>query len=137
MSFSRLSQVPDTAGGRPEPGCILVVIRKSTIECSLSKCSVRFSIPYGCGDIQFVLCLFDWIPTFIPLTELSTDDFQARSSDELSLLKGDRVELVERDDDFGDGWYLGKHLINGNTGLFPEGGPRNQKAYKSFILTGL
>lgn len=49
------------------------------------------------------------------------DDFTARSSDELSLMKGDRVELVERDDDFGDGWYLGRHLANNNTGLFPEG----------------
>lgn len=36
-------------------------------------------------------------------------------------MKGDRVELVERDDDFGDGWYLGKHLLNEQTGLFPEG----------------
>jgi hypothetical protein len=52
---------------------------------------------------------------------LHLDDFQARSPDELSLTKGDRVQLVERDDDFGDGWYLGKHLTNGNTGLFPEG----------------
>lgn len=49
------------------------------------------------------------------------DDFHARSSDELSLGKGDRVELIERDDEFGDGWFLGRHLINGNTGLFPEG----------------
>lgn len=49
------------------------------------------------------------------------DDFVARSSDELSLFKGDRVELVERDDEFGDGWFLGRHLGNGNTGLFPEG----------------
>ncbi|KAG6041890.1 hypothetical protein E4U41_000736 [Claviceps citrina] len=49
------------------------------------------------------------------------DDFQARSSDELSLSKGDRVELIERDDEFGDGWFLGRHLINQNTGLFPEG----------------
>ncbi|CAG8962421.1 hypothetical protein HYFRA_00014050 [Hymenoscyphus fraxineus] len=47
-------------------------------------------------------------------------DFTARSSDELSLFKGDRVELIERDDDFNDGWYLGRHLINGNSGLFPE-----------------
>ncbi|KAJ3472371.1 hypothetical protein NLG97_g11044 [Lecanicillium saksenae] len=47
-------------------------------------------------------------------------DFHARSSDELSLGKGDRVELIERDDEFGDGWFLGRHLINGNTGLFPE-----------------
>jgi hypothetical protein len=49
------------------------------------------------------------------------DDFSARSSDELTLAKGDRVELIERDDDFGDGWYLGRHLTAGNTGLFPEG----------------
>ncbi|KDN68877.1 putative SAM domain-containing protein [Colletotrichum sublineola] len=48
-------------------------------------------------------------------------DFVARSSDELSLTKGDRVELIERDDEFGDGWFLGKHLLNGNSGLFPEG----------------
>ncbi|KAM7185401.1 protein BOI2 [Naviculisporaceae sp. PSN 640] len=47
-------------------------------------------------------------------------DFQARSSDELSLSKGDRVELIERDDEFGDGWYLGRHIVNGNSGLFPE-----------------
>ncbi|POS80430.1 hypothetical protein DHEL01_v201195 [Diaporthe helianthi] len=47
-------------------------------------------------------------------------DFTARSSDELTLAKGDRVELVERDDEFGDGWFLGKHLVNGNSGLFPE-----------------
>ncbi|KAL1866987.1 hypothetical protein VTK73DRAFT_4397 [Phialemonium thermophilum] len=47
-------------------------------------------------------------------------DFQARSSDELSLEKGDRVELIETDDEFGDGWFLGKHLANGNSGLFPE-----------------
>ncbi|KAH8893173.1 hypothetical protein GQ53DRAFT_645088 [Thozetella sp. PMI_491] len=47
-------------------------------------------------------------------------DFQARSSDELTLAKGDRVELAERDDEFGDGWFLGRHLVNGNSGLFPE-----------------
>ncbi|KAL9029045.1 MAG: hypothetical protein Q9196_002667 [Gyalolechia fulgens] len=47
-------------------------------------------------------------------------DFEARSPDELSLCKGERIELIERDDDFGDGWYLGKHLQNGKTGLFPE-----------------
>ncbi|KKY33634.1 putative sam domain-containing protein [Diaporthe ampelina] len=47
-------------------------------------------------------------------------DFTARSSDELTLAKGDRVELVERDDEFGDGWFLGKHMVNGNSGLFPE-----------------
>ncbi|KAI9805799.1 MAG: hypothetical protein M1825_000413 [Sarcosagium campestre] len=47
-------------------------------------------------------------------------DFEARSPDELSLSKGDRIDLIERDDDFGDGWYLGRHVLNGKTGLFPE-----------------
>ncbi|SMQ45227.1 unnamed protein product [Zymoseptoria tritici ST99CH_1A5] len=51
---------------------------------------------------------------------LVVHDFIARSPDELSLAKGDRIELIERDDDFGDGWFLGKHLNNGLTGLFPE-----------------
>jgi len=55
------------------------------------------------------------------LIYFTLDDFTARSSDELSLAKGDRVELIERDDDFGDGWYLGQHLTNGGSGLFPEG----------------
>ena len=57
----------------------------------------------------------------IRLIEPLPDDFVARSPDELSLAKGDRLELIERDDDFGDGWFLGRHMSNGNTGLFPEG----------------
>lgn len=57
------------------------------------------------------------------------DDFQARSSDELSLAKGDRVELLERDDEFGDGWFLGRHMGNGNTGLFPEGNYHRLREY--------
>lgn len=48
-------------------------------------------------------------------------DFVARSDDELSLAKGDRIELIEKDDDFGDGWFLGRHMGNARTGLFPEG----------------
>ncbi|KAI9706001.1 MAG: polar growth protein [Candelina mexicana] len=51
---------------------------------------------------------------------LVVHDFEARSPDELTLAKGDRIELIERDDDFGDGWYLGKHMRHGMTGLFPE-----------------
>ena len=61
------------------------------------------------------------------------DDFQARSSDELTLHKGDRVELTERDDEFGDGWFLGRHLVNGNSGLFPEG--MSQDFPSALILT--
>lgn len=49
------------------------------------------------------------------------DDFDARSADELTLRKSERVELIELDDGFGDGWFLGKHLTRGGTGLFPGG----------------
>ena len=67
----------------------------------------------GNGAVLLLLCLTDYWRNL--------DDFEARSPDELSLSKGDRLELIERDDDFGDGWYLGKHLQNGRSGLFPEG----------------
>lgn len=55
------------------------------------------------------------------LTGPGVDDFTSRSADELSLAKGDRVILIERDDEFGDGWFLGRHTVNEQTGLFPEG----------------
>jgi len=52
---------------------------------------------------------------------LGTDDFDARSGDELTLRRSERLELIELDDGFGDGWYLGRHLGRGGTGLFPGG----------------
>lgn len=51
----------------------------------------------------------------------ATDEFKARTEDELSMTKGDRVQLIERDDGFDDGWYLGRHCGTGVTGLFPQG----------------
>ncbi len=57
----------------------------------------------------------------LDLTATATDDFSARSPDELSMAKGDRIELIERDDEFNDGWYLGRHQPTGRTGLFPQG----------------
>ena len=49
------------------------------------------------------------------------DDFTARSPDELSLKRGEKIELIEKDDDFGDGWFLGRHLSKDDNGLFPAG----------------
>ncbi|OJD28413.1 hypothetical protein ACJ73_00191 [Blastomyces percursus] len=46
-------------------------------------------------------------------------DFIARGADELTLRRGDKVELLELDEGFGDGWYLGKHVAENRTGLFP------------------
>ncbi|KAE8146175.1 hypothetical protein BDV25DRAFT_54789 [Aspergillus avenaceus] len=50
---------------------------------------------------------------------LVVHDFEARGPDELTLRRGERIELVELDDGFGDGWYLGKDLKTGTSGLFP------------------
>lgn len=47
-------------------------------------------------------------------------DFHARSPDELTLKKGERVELLLDDSDYGDGWYLGRSLTSNERGLFPE-----------------
>ncbi|KAL4921084.1 hypothetical protein BDW62DRAFT_175933 [Aspergillus aurantiobrunneus] len=50
---------------------------------------------------------------------LVVHDFDARSEDELTLRRGEKIELVELDDGFGDGWYLGKDVKTGTIGLFP------------------
>ncbi|KAM6501320.1 hypothetical protein JOM56_004334 [Amanita muscaria] len=46
-------------------------------------------------------------------------DFLPENEDEISFHAGDRIEVIERDDEFGDGWWQGKNL-DGNTGLFPQ-----------------
>ena len=93
---------PNEQPSRPDVGDKLIVIR----EWFQSRCAYTAEVSRKTDYI------------------LLADDFQARSSDELSLSKGDRVELIERDDEFGDGWFLGRHLGNENSGLFPEGKAR-------------
>ena len=51
---------------------------------------------------------------------VAIQDFVARSSDEITLAKGDRIVLVERDNKYNDGWFIGQHTTNGKIGLFPE-----------------
>ncbi|RHZ55506.1 putative polarized growth protein (Boi2) [Aspergillus thermomutatus] len=50
---------------------------------------------------------------------LVVHDFDARGTDELTLRRGEKIELIELDEGFGDGWYLGKDVKTGTTGLFP------------------
>ncbi|KAF7168751.1 hypothetical protein CNMCM6106_003835 [Aspergillus hiratsukae] len=50
---------------------------------------------------------------------LVVHDFDARGTDELTLRRGEKIELIELDEGFGDGWYLGKDVRSGTTGLFP------------------
>ncbi|KAF3088942.1 hypothetical protein TWF102_006328 [Orbilia oligospora] len=47
-------------------------------------------------------------------------DFDARSPDELTLKKNSKIELLERDEEYNDGWYLGRDPESGKVGLFPQ-----------------
>lgn len=103
---------------RPEVGDILFVIRKFAHPRRRRR---SFGPFIGAPHSQFTSTLRAARCAQRTDDGACADDFLARSSDELSLAKGDRVELVERDDEFGDGWYLGKQLANGSSGLFPAG----------------
>ncbi|CAE6475424.1 unnamed protein product [Rhizoctonia solani] len=45
-------------------------------------------------------------------------DFVPEHDDELEFRAGDRIEIMERDELYGDGWWQGR--VHGKTGLFPE-----------------
>lgn len=46
-------------------------------------------------------------------------DFKGRTEDEITLKKGDHILVLENDDEFGDGWYIGRNLSSKKAGLFP------------------
>ncbi|KAF5387907.1 hypothetical protein D9615_000812 [Tricholomella constricta] len=46
-------------------------------------------------------------------------DFQPEHEDEVSFHAGERIEVLEKDDLYGDGWWQGRNLA-GRTGLFPQ-----------------
>ncbi len=73
------------------------------------------------GDLVVVIRALSLLYFRAPANVEQPDDFDARSSDELTLRKSDQIELLELDEGFGDGWYLGRLLDNGTTGLFPGG----------------
>ncbi|CAD6887614.1 unnamed protein product [Tilletia controversa] len=45
-------------------------------------------------------------------------DFEAEQPDEVSFKAGEKIVVVEKDDEFSDGWYTGTNE-SGHTGLFP------------------
>ncbi|KAI0465368.1 hypothetical protein LJB42_000600 [Komagataella kurtzmanii] len=47
-------------------------------------------------------------------------DFNARLGDELTLTRGEQVEVISDDSEYNDGWYLGKNLSTGQVGLYPK-----------------
>lgn len=126
----------DSARTRVEPGQTLLVARKSSvlsIHLSLTAFELTsdarvlarirldaraLSRPKSFIDLVFRMAL---APADMGQRG-SVDDFKARTEDELTMVKGDKLELIERDDGFDDGWYLGRLVRTGQTGLFPQGG---------------
>ena len=48
-------------------------------------------------------------------------DFTARYVGGLSCRKGDLLERLKGDDNYGDGWYIGLNLMSGESGIFHQG----------------
>lgn len=53
-------------------------------------------------------------------------EFNARLDDELNLRLGDKIEVISDDKEYNDGWFIGKSLSTGESGLYP-------KAFTQFI----
>ncbi|ORY81032.1 hypothetical protein BCR37DRAFT_62638 [Protomyces lactucae-debilis] len=47
-------------------------------------------------------------------------NFPGTTEEDLPLTAGERIEVLSRDDDFGDGWWEGRSLETGRVGLFPK-----------------
>lgn len=75
------------------------------------------------GDMLVVIreCFIAMLCSHPRLITFFVDDFVARGEDELTLKRGDRVELLQLDDGYGDGWYTGRHVVSNLCGLFPGG----------------
>ncbi|KAI9498401.1 hypothetical protein BDB00DRAFT_447296 [Zychaea mexicana] len=59
-------------------------------------------------------------------------DFTAENEDEISLKKGDPVLVIEKDEEFQDGWWRGRN-VHGEIGLFPT----NYVSKKPLALSSL
>ncbi|PVG03581.1 hypothetical protein CPB86DRAFT_804075 [Serendipita vermifera] len=46
-------------------------------------------------------------------------DFEPLNDDEIAFVAGERIEVLERDDAYGDGWWTGRNLA-GHEGIFPR-----------------
>jgi hypothetical protein len=47
-------------------------------------------------------------------------NFPGTTEEDLPLTAGERIQVISRDDDFGDGWWEGRSLETGRVGLFPK-----------------
>ncbi len=109
----------------PEPGEVLLALRKFYFSYTSSAETLSLLFGYPRHGL-FVQPCRAWAADGCRRRLLTddgppADDFQARGADELSFTKGDRIVLIERDGEYQDGWYYGKHQTMGTIGLFPEG----------------
>lgn len=46
--------------------------------------------------------------------------FRARLDDELTLRVGDKIEVINDDSEYNDGWYMGRNIVSNEVGLYPK-----------------
>jgi hypothetical protein len=56
-------------------------------------------------------------------------DFLPEHEDEVTFRQGERIEVVERDDMYGDGWWQVSYIHSERAGYLPE--DMRQNAYQS------
>ncbi|KAI8805470.1 hypothetical protein BJ742DRAFT_407933 [Cladochytrium replicatum] len=64
----------------------------------------------------------DYISNGLPASRkvvvFALHDFNAEEPDEISFAAGEPIEVIEKDEAFGDGWWRGRN-VRGQSGLFP------------------
>lgn len=46
--------------------------------------------------------------------------YSRRMDDEITIKPGDRIQIITNDEEFNDGWYVGRNLETSKEGLFPK-----------------
>ncbi|CCF60798.1 hypothetical protein KAFR_0L01880 [Kazachstania africana CBS 2517] len=51
---------------------------------------------------------------------IAVSAYTKRMEDEISIKPGDKIQVITDDEDYNDGWYVGRNLRTGKEGLFPK-----------------
>ncbi|CAB4252858.1 uncharacterized protein KABA2_02S06116 [Maudiozyma barnettii] len=51
---------------------------------------------------------------------IATKAYSRRMDDEITIQPGNKIEVITNDEEFNDGWYVGRNLETGLEGLFPR-----------------
>ncbi|SMN20593.1 similar to Saccharomyces cerevisiae YER114C BOI2 Protein implicated in polar growth, functionally redundant with Boi1p [Maudiozyma saulgeensis] len=51
---------------------------------------------------------------------IATKSYSRRMDDEITIKPGNKIEVITNDEEFNDGWYVGRNIETGQEGLFPR-----------------